>query len=69
MIIESITKENDDKTTFHHFQMTSKGTGNGLIDLYKDLESLGFKIKSKNYLDQVYVLLSIDKSSLEKYAK
>ena len=46
--------------------MTSKGTGNGLIDLYKDLESLGFKIKSKNYLDQVYVLLSIDKSSLEK---
>ena len=29
--------ENDDKTTFHNFEMTSEGAGNGLIDLYKDL--------------------------------
>ena len=65
MQITSIIEEKDDKTTFHKLEIISQDTPNGLLDLYNDLESLGIKIKSKNYLDQVFILLTIDQASLD----
>ena len=69
MQITSIIEEKDDNTTFHSLEIMSQDTPNGLLDLYNDLESLGIKIKSKNYLDQVFILLTIDQASLGQMKK
>jgi len=69
MQITSIIEEKDDNTTFHSLEIMSQDTPNGLLDLYNDLESLGIKIKSKNYLDQVFILLTIDQASLDQMKK
>lgn len=69
MQITSIIEEKDDKTTFHKLEIISQDTPNELLDLYNDLESLGIKIKSKSYLDQVFILLTIDQASLDQMKK
>ena len=68
MSIMHFLEERNNKTIINNLEFIQKGA-NGLKVLYNDLESLGFKIKSKNYLDQVFILLTIDQASLDQMKK
>ena len=68
MRIIHLLEEMNNKTIINNLEFIRNGA-NGLKDLYNDLESLGIKIKSKNYLDQVFILLTIDQASLDQMKK